>query len=70
MPVPIYTGYWWAPEREALQVLIDHTQQRVNGWVRVKLYKGGNQWLAAIRRINCLTLTIATFEDDGGAQSG
>ncbi|MEN9454610.1 MAG: hypothetical protein RL210_129, partial [Pseudomonadota bacterium] len=37
----IYTGYWWAPEREALQVLIDHTQQRVNGWVRVKLYKGG-----------------------------
>ena len=36
----IYNGYWWAPERRALQVLIDHTQQVVNGWVRVKLYKG------------------------------
>ncbi|MDP2752523.1 MAG: argininosuccinate synthase, partial [Rhodocyclaceae bacterium] len=37
----IYNGYWWSPERRALQVLIDHTQQTVNGWVRVKLYKGG-----------------------------
>ncbi|MDP1607320.1 MAG: argininosuccinate synthase, partial [Rhodocyclaceae bacterium] len=37
----IYNGYWWSPERQALQVLIDHTQQSVNGWVRVKLYKGG-----------------------------
>ncbi|MDD5472438.1 MAG: argininosuccinate synthase, partial [Sideroxydans sp.] len=36
----IYNGYWWAPERIALQKLIDHTQQSVNGWVRVKLYKG------------------------------
>ncbi|HEX8899691.1 argininosuccinate synthase, partial [Vitreimonas sp.] len=36
----VYNGYWWAPERKALQVLIDHTQQVVNGWVRVKLYKG------------------------------
>src|SRR5690349_20524883 len=36
----IYTGYWWSPERRALQVLIDHTQQNVNGWVRLKLYKG------------------------------
>ena len=36
----IYNGYWWAPERLALQTLIDHTQQTVNGWVRLKLYKG------------------------------
>ncbi|MBL8539665.1 MAG: argininosuccinate synthase, partial [Betaproteobacteria bacterium] len=36
----IYNGYWWSPEREALQALIDHTQRHVNGWVRVKLYKG------------------------------
>ncbi|MBX6319747.1 argininosuccinate synthase, partial [Pigmentiphaga sp.] len=36
----IYNGYWWSPERKALQVLIDHTQHSVNGWVRLKLYKG------------------------------
>ena len=36
----IYTGYWWSPERLALQALIDNTQQTVNGWVRIKLYKG------------------------------
>ncbi|MBQ7626720.1 MAG: argininosuccinate synthase, partial [Rhodocyclaceae bacterium] len=34
----IYNGYWWGPERRALQALIDHTQQTVNGWVRLKLY--------------------------------
>ena len=36
----IYNGYWWSPEREALQALIDQTQQVVNGTVRLKLYKG------------------------------
>lgn len=36
----IYNGYWWSPERLALQALIDNTQQSVNGWVRIKLYKG------------------------------
>jgi argininosuccinate synthase len=36
----IYNGYWWSPERQALQVLIDHTQQVVNGTVRLKLFKG------------------------------
>ncbi len=36
----IYNGYWWSPERRAIQALIDHTQQTVNGWVRLKLYKG------------------------------
>src|SRR3970040_97775 len=36
----IYNGYWWSPERRMLQTMIDHTQVHVNGWVRVKLYKG------------------------------
>ena len=36
----IYNGFWWSPEREMLQVAIDHTQQQVNGDVRVKLFKG------------------------------
>ena len=36
----IYNGFWWSPEREMLQVAIDHTQQQVNGELRVKLFKG------------------------------
>ena len=36
----IYNGYWWSPERYALQTLIDHTQKQVSGQVRLKLYKG------------------------------
>jgi argininosuccinate synthase len=36
----IYTGYWWSPERRMLQALIDESQKRVNGTVRLKLYKG------------------------------
>ncbi len=63
----IYNGYWWAPERLALQTLIDHTQQMVNGTVRLKLYKGS---VSVISRDSANTLfdqTIATFDDDGGA---
>ena len=36
----IYNGYWWSPERKMLQTMIDASQATVNGWVRVKLYKG------------------------------
>ena len=36
----IYNGYWWSPERHALQAAIDQTQSVVNGDVRVALYKG------------------------------
>ncbi|MBU1447591.1 MAG: argininosuccinate synthase [Gammaproteobacteria bacterium] len=64
----IYNGYWWAPERIALQKLIDHTQQSVNGWVRVKLYKGNV--IVVGRDSNTDSLfdsSIATFEDDKGA---
>ncbi len=63
----IYNGLWWAPERIALQTLIDHTQQMVNGVVRLKLYKGS---VSVISRDSANTLfdqTIATFDDDGGA---
>ena len=64
----IYTGYWWSPERRALQVLIDHTQQSVNGWVRVKLYKGGVSVVTRDSKTDSLfDSTIATFEDDAGA---
>jgi len=63
----IYNGYWWSPERLALQTLIDHTQTSVNGVVRLKLYKGS---VAVISRDSANTLfdqNIATFDDDGGA---
>jgi argininosuccinate synthase len=64
----IYNGYWWSPERRALQALIDHTQQYVNGVVRLKLYKGGVS--VSGRKSDSDSLfdaAIATFEDDAGA---
>ncbi len=64
----IYNGYWWSPERIALQTLIDHTQQSVNGWVRVKLYKGNVIIVGRDSKTNSLfDPAIATFEDDKGA---
>jgi len=64
----IYNGYWWSPERLALQTLIDHTQSSVNGWVRVKLYKGNVIITGRDSKTNSLfDSTIATFEDDKGA---
>ncbi|MDR3428419.1 argininosuccinate synthase [Silvimonas sp.] len=63
----VYNGYWWAPERKALQVLIDHTQERVNGWVRLKLYKGSVSVVARDSKDTLFDQTIATFDDDGGA---
>jgi argininosuccinate synthase len=64
----IYNGYWWSPERIALQTLIDHTQTVVNGWVRVKLYKGNVIVTGRDSKTNSLfDSTIATFEDDKGA---
>ncbi len=64
----IYNGYWWSPERMALQTLIDHTQQNVNGWVRVKLYKGNVIVVGRDSKTDSLfDSSIATFEDDAGA---
>jgi argininosuccinate synthase len=64
----IYNGYWWSPERKAIQALIDHTQQSVNGWVRLKLYKGNVIVVGRDSKTDSLfDPTIATFEDDQGA---
>jgi len=63
----IYNGYWWSPERIALQTLIDHTQKSVNGWVRVKLYKGNVIVSGRDSKTDSLfDSSIATFEDDKG----
>lgn len=64
----IYNGYWFAPEREMLQVAIDQTQQVVNGVVRLKLYKGNVDVVGRKSETNSLfDASIATFEDDAGA---
>jgi argininosuccinate synthase len=63
----IYNGYWWSPERRALQVLIDHTQKNVNGFVRLKLYKGSVTVVARDSKDTLFDQNIATFDDDGGA---
>ena len=64
----VYNGYWWSPEREALQALIDQTQQVVNGVVRVKLYKGNVYVVGRKSETDSLfDESIATFEDDAGA---
>jgi len=63
----IYNGYWWSPEREMLQVMIDQSQERVNGKVRVKLYKGNVSIVGRQSEHDSLfDEAIATFEDDGG----
>jgi argininosuccinate synthase len=60
----IYTGYWYAPEREMLQAAIDQTQERVNGVVRLKLYKG-SATVAGRKSPNSLyRMDYVTFEED------
>ncbi|ORU91333.1 MAG: argininosuccinate synthase [Cycloclasticus sp. symbiont of Poecilosclerida sp. N] len=64
----IYNGYWWSPEREMLQTMIDASQATVNGRIRLKLYKGnvivvGRESLSD----SLFDENIATFEDDRGA---
>ena len=64
----IYNGYWFSPERQLLQSLIDESQKPVNGKVRVKLYKGTVLVVGRESKSDSLfDSTIATFEDDKGA---
>ncbi len=64
----IYNGYWFSPEREMLQKLIDESQRHVNGTVRLKLYRG-NVIVVGRKSDNdsLFDASIATFEDDAGA---
>ena len=64
----IYNGYWWSPERLALQALIDASQTYVNGTVRLKLYKGNVMVVGRDSASDSLyDSKIVTFEDDAGA---
>ena len=63
----VYNGYWWSPERLALQALIDYSQQHVNGKIRIKLYKGNVMVVGRESNDSLFDEAIATFEDDAGA---
>ena len=62
----IYNGFWWSPEREMLQVAIDHSQEFVSGVVRLKLLKGNVDVVGRKSPHSLFDEKIATFEDDGG----
>ena len=63
----IYNGYWFSPEREMLQALIDASQKHVNGTVRLKLYKGSVHTVARWSDDTLYSEEHVTFEDDAGA---
>ncbi|HEX4892505.1 MAG TPA: argininosuccinate synthase [Hyphomicrobiaceae bacterium] len=63
----IYNGFWFAPEREMLQALIDKSQEHVEGEVRLKLYKGNVIVVGRESPKSLYSSTLVTFEDDKGA---
>ena len=63
----IYNGFWYSPEREMLQALIDASQEHVNGTVRLKLYKGSVQTVGRWSDDSLYSEAHVTFEDDAGA---
>ena len=63
----IYDGFWWSPEREALQALIDKTQEFVTGSVELSLYKGNVSILGRSSNFSLYDSKIVTFEDDENA---
>jgi len=63
----IYNGFWWSPEREMLQALIDKSQEMVTGTVRLKLYKGSATVVGRSSPYSLYSEAHVTFEDDAGA---
>jgi len=63
----IYNGFWFSPEREMLQAAIDHSQRRVSGTVRVRLYKGSANVVGRWSDESLYSEQHVTFEDDRGA---
>lgn len=60
----IYNGYWFSPEREALQALIDKTQENVSGVVKIKLYKGNVIIVGRESKNSLFNAAYSTFEED------
>ena len=63
----IYNGFWFSPEREMLQALIDTSQEHVTGTVRLKLYKGLARNVGRWSDHSLYSEAHVTFEDDAGA---
>ncbi len=63
----VYNGFWFSPEREMLQALIDKSQEHVTGTVRLKLYKGAARTVARWSDHSLYSEAHVTFEDDAGA---
>ncbi|MFM2355979.1 MAG: hypothetical protein RLZZ528_1715, partial [Pseudomonadota bacterium] len=63
----IYNGFWFSPEREMLQALIDKSQEHVSGTVRIKLYKGSARCVARWSEESLYSEKHVTFEEDAGA---
>jgi argininosuccinate synthase len=63
----IYNGFWFCPEREMLQALIDKSQEFVTGTVRLKLYKGNADVVGRSSPYSLYSEKLVTFEDDQGA---
>jgi len=63
----IYNGFWFSPEREMLQALIDSSQEYVSGTVRLKLYKGNATVIGRASPYSLYSESLVTFEDDKGA---
>ncbi|CTQ58237.1 argininosuccinate synthase [Roseibium album] len=63
----IYNGFWFSPEREMLQALIDKSQEHVTGTVRLKLYKGNVILVGRSSPYSLYSEELVTFEDDQGA---
>ena len=60
----IYNGFWFSPEREMLQALIDRSQEHVSGRVRLKLYKGNVEVVGRQAPQSLYSEALATFEAD------
>ena len=63
----LYNGFWFSPEREMLQAAIDHSQAKVTGTVRLRLYKGGVHVIGRKSPYSLYSERVVTFEDDAGA---
>jgi argininosuccinate synthase len=63
----VYYGFWFSPEREMLQALVDRSQEKVSGTVRLKLYKGNVTVIGRASPFSLYSDALVTFEDDRGA---
>ena len=63
----VYNGLWFTPEREMIQAAVDHSQAKVSGTVRLKLYKGNVSVTGRRSPHSLYSEKVVTFEDDGGA---